>query len=64
VKLADVMSAANLAIYAEVALVLFLLVFLALVWRLLRRKPADWDHVRQLPLDDGEPRAQENSSHE
>ncbi len=50
-KLSDVMSAANLAVYAEVGLCLFLLVFLAVVVRTFRRgSQAEFDELRRLPL--------------
>lgn len=50
-KLSDVMSAANLAMYAEVGLCLFLLVFLAVVVRTFRRgSQAEFDELRRLPL--------------
>jgi len=50
-KLSDIMSAAGLSIYAEVALMLFLGVFLAValdVFRSSRRH----DQARLLPLED------------
>ncbi len=50
-SIADVVSASGLAIYAEVALAIFFVVFLAIGLRLLgsgRR----WDHAAHLPLDD------------
>jgi cbb3-type cytochrome oxidase subunit 3 len=59
VKLSDVMGAANLAIYAEVGLLIFFLVFVLIVWRLLR-KNTDWEHARRLPLDDDDPPAEED----
>jgi hypothetical protein len=49
VKLSDVMSGANLSIYAEVALVLFLAVFAAVAVRLLLGK-SDPSAAR-LPLE-------------
>jgi hypothetical protein len=61
-KLSDIMSAAGLSIYAEVALMLFLGVFLAValdVFRSSRRH----DEVRLLPLEDeSSPRHQEQRS--
>lgn len=52
-SLSDIMSSAGLALYAEVALVLFLLVFIVVVVRLLlpsRRR--ELDEASRLPLDD------------
>jgi cbb3-type cytochrome oxidase subunit 3 len=53
VKLSDVMSAMQLAHYAEIALVIFLFVFLAVVVNVLRREhAARWERARYLPLAD------------
>ena len=63
-KLSDIMSAAGLAIYAEIALVIFFVVFLLVVWRVLRGK-REWQRARYLPLDDSPPRPrEENDSHD
>lgn len=52
-SLADIMSNAGLSFYAEVALVLFLVVFLAIVVRLvLPSRRRDLDEASRLPLDD------------
>ena len=52
-KLSDIVSAAGLHAYAEVALVLFLLVFIAVSIDLIAKKHADeFAHARLLPLDD------------
>ena len=53
-KLSDIMSAAGLSIYAEIALVIFLAVFVAIVVRTFapsRRRAMD--EAARLPLDDG-----------
>jgi cbb3-type cytochrome oxidase subunit 3 len=53
-KLSDIMSNAGLSIYAEIALVLFLAVFIAVVirtWAPSRRRALE--EAAQLPLDDG-----------
>ncbi|MCG3172611.1 MAG: hypothetical protein GMKNLPBB_00765 [Myxococcota bacterium] len=53
-KLTDVMSGAGLAIYAEIALIIFLVVFLLIAlrtWWPTRRKELE-DHGG-MPLDDG-----------
>ena len=67
-KLSDIMGNAGLSAYAEVALVLFLGVFIAIVIRTFapsRRR--ELDEASMIPLDDGQsggatraPRAQEN----
>ena len=52
-KLSDIVSAAGLHAYAEVALVLFLLVFIAVSIDLIAKRHADeFAHARLLPLDD------------
>jgi cbb3-type cytochrome oxidase subunit 3 len=56
VKLSDIMAHAGLSIYAEVALVLFLLAFGVILWWVLRpanRKRFEADAA--LPLDDLKP---------
>jgi cbb3-type cytochrome oxidase subunit 3 len=62
-KLSDVMSAANLAVYAEIALLIFFVVFVLVVWRVLS-KNRDYERARHLPLDDGDPRSTEGSGHD
>ena len=53
-KLSDIMSAAGLEIYAEVALVIFLVVWLAATVRtFLRGSSAEYDAAGRLPFDDG-----------
>jgi hypothetical protein len=54
VKLSDLMSAADLAVYAEAALVLFMLVFVAVTLDLLFSKDRYKD-ARLLPLADETP---------
>lgn len=51
-KLSDVMSAANLAIYAEVGLVLFLLVFFGVIVRVLWPRAGAYEEERMIPLRD------------
>ena len=52
-SLTDIMSSAGLAFYAEVALVLFLVVFLVVVVRLfLPSRRREMDEASRLPLDD------------
>jgi len=52
-KLSDIMGFADLAIYAEVAMVIFLLVFVAIAVRLwLPGSQQDLQEAARLPLDD------------
>ena len=52
-KLSDVMSAMVLSTYAEIALVIFLAVFIGVVLQLLsHRNKAIYERLRHLPLDD------------
>lgn len=50
-KLSDIMSAAGLALYAEVALVIFFVVFVLVAVRVLGGRQ-DYRRVQMLPLDD------------
>jgi len=53
-SLSDVMSHAGLAGLAEIAMVLFLLVFLAVVaWTFAPGRRHELDEASRLPLDDG-----------
>ena len=55
-SLSDIMSSAGLAFYAEVALVLFLLVFVVVLVRLLLPSHRlQLDEASRLPLDDDQP---------
>ena len=55
-SLTDVMSAADLDVYAQVALVAFIIAFVLIVWRVLsRRNDATFDRARRMPLDDDHP---------
>ncbi|HVB31532.1 MAG TPA: cbb3-type cytochrome c oxidase subunit 3 [Gemmatimonadaceae bacterium] len=51
-SLSDVVSGAGLHIYAEVALVIFFAVFIAIVLRVLIAKRSTWEHEANLPLED------------
>jgi hypothetical protein len=51
-SLADVISAAGLYVYAEVAMVIFVLVFVAVGVRVISSRSAAWDRAARLPLDD------------
>ena len=51
-RLSDIMSAMRLGTYAEVALVLFMLAFLAIGVNVFRRRNAEaWERARHLPLE-------------
>ena len=51
-RLSDLVSHAGLALYAEVALVLFLLAFLAIVWRVLAARRSEMEELARKPLED------------
>jgi cbb3-type cytochrome oxidase subunit 3 len=52
-SLADIMSAAGLTTYAELALILCFITFVAIVvWVCVVRGRPSYEHQRQLPLDD------------
>lgn len=52
-KLSDIMGHAGLSVYAEIALVLFMLVFLGVAVRLLLpNTPQAWRDAARMPLDD------------
>jgi hypothetical protein len=56
-RLSDIMSAAGLAFYAEVALGLFLLAFaLVALSVVLRRNQSTWEDARWLPLSEDQKR--------
>lgn len=51
-RLSDIMSAMHLSSYAEVALAIFMLAFLAIAVHLLRARDGDtWERARFLPLE-------------
>ena len=61
-SLTDVVSHSGLAIYAEIALVLFSLVFTTILARVLSPKHRDeFEAARRLPLEDGAARPGEPS---
>jgi hypothetical protein len=49
-SLRDIMSHADLSVYPEASLVLFLAVFLAVAWRVSRRAASQDAHDAALPL--------------
>jgi cytochrome c oxidase cbb3-type subunit 4 len=53
VKLSDIMSHAGLSIYAEVALIIFLVAFVGIVWWVFRPSARNrWEADARLPLDE------------
>lgn len=57
-KLSDVMSSMGLAVYAEVALVIFFAVFVGVLLHVYRRdlRP-EYERARMMPLDDDTPQS-------
>lgn len=52
-RLTDAMSAAGLTIYPIISLVLFALVFIAVVWRTyVSARPDELESLGRLPIDD------------
>jgi cbb3-type cytochrome oxidase subunit 3 len=61
-KLSDVVSAAGLSWYAEVALVLFILAFVLVLWRVFKPSAkAKYDQASRIPLDDDNPQTPRTS---
>ena len=58
-RLSDIMGHSGLSHYAVIALLLFFLVFVAIVIRVFTARRADMDRNARLPLDDGEHPAKE-----
>ena len=54
-SLSDIVGNAGLATYAEVALVIFFAIFVAIVAYVFMRRRGAWERMRQLPLDDDSP---------
>ena len=53
-SLTDLMSHSDLSIYPQFALLIFLMVFAAMTWRLFhRRTAAEYVEAAYLPLEDG-----------
>ncbi|MHB1328792.1 MAG: cbb3-type cytochrome oxidase subunit 3 [Gemmatimonadales bacterium] len=54
-KLSDIMSNAGLSTYAQIALVLFLIAFVLIVWWVFRPSARSrWRADKMIPLDDGQ----------
>jgi hypothetical protein len=59
-SLVDLMSGANLTVYAEVALVIFMLVFVSVTAAVVGRKHhVLFERARRMPLDEGAESEQE-----
>ena len=55
-RLSDIMANAGLAGYAEIALILFMVVFAAIVWRIFRPgRQQEMNAAARMPLDDEHP---------
>jgi cbb3-type cytochrome oxidase subunit 3 len=55
-RLSDIMANAGLAGYAEIALILFILAFIAIVIRIFRPgRKSEMDAAARMPLDDEHP---------
>ena len=49
----DIMARSDLSAYAEIALILFLLAFLLILWRVYSpSRRAEFRHLAELPLED------------
>ena len=59
-RLSDIVAHSGLSIYAEVALVLFLVVFVAIVIRIFTARGAEMDRNARLPLEEGDRPAKES----
>ena len=53
--LADIVGASGLHVFAEIALVLFLIAFASIVTQLLSARASTLDHAARLPLEDDAP---------
>ena len=50
--LRDVMQASGLSLFAEAGLLIFLVTFLLVAWRVVSRRRGHYDAVSRLPLED------------
>jgi cbb3-type cytochrome oxidase subunit 3 len=58
-RLSDVMSHSGLVLFAEIAMILFIVVFVAIVIRVFTARRKDMDRNARLPLEDDERPAKE-----
>jgi hypothetical protein len=63
-SLSDVVSGAGLHIYADIALIIFFAVFLAVLARVTFTKRSHWEHEENLPLEDDTPAPSNSKDHE
>ena len=55
-RLSDIMGAANLSVYAEIAMILFIVAFIAIVIRIFSPgRQQTYDAASRMPLDDEHP---------
>ncbi len=55
-RLSDIMSHAGLSGYAIVAMLLFIVAFGGIVWKVFQgSRHAEYEHARRLPLEDATP---------
>ncbi len=59
-RLSDIVAHSGLSRYAEIALILFLVVFVAIVIRVFTARRAEMDRHARLPLEDGDRPAKES----
>lgn len=64
-RLSEIMSAAGLQVFAEIGLVLFVILFAGvLVYTFTKRNRATFERARTAPLHDGPDTPRERSTHE
>ena len=54
-SLRDIVSNAGATLYAEIALVIFFVIFVGIVVYVVVRRKGAWEHQRHLPLNHDEP---------
>jgi len=54
-SLSDIVGAADLTTWAEIALVIFFVIFVGIVYYVFSRRRGAWEHERRLPLNDDGP---------
>ena len=63
-RLSDIMGNAGLAGYAEIALILFMVAFVAIVWRIFRPgRQQEMNAAARMPLDDEQPQDLRTGDH-
>ena len=62
-RLSDIMSHSGLSGYAIVAMVLFIIAFGGIVWKVFQgSRHEEYEHARRLPLEDGTPKPHSGDS--